>query len=129
MSRKKTELLTDRETEIMSALWQLGSASAEVIQTQMSGDPHDSTVRTLLRVMVSKGLVVANKNERPTSYRASVRKRTMQKKVTRSLLSRFFDGSAEDLVLHLLENEKLSPQQLRKLQAEYQRQTNEDKAP
>ncbi len=126
MARPKTPLLTDREAEIMTALWELGSASAEDIRAKLSGDPHDSTVRTLLRVLISKGHVVAVSDSRPMVYRPAVKRRSIQKKVARDVLKRFFGGSAEELVLHLLDDERLSPDQLRKLEQAYRR-SNEGK--
>ena len=102
MPRPKTALLTDREAEIMTVLWDLGTATAEEVRGRITGNPHDSTVRTLLRVLIAKGHVAAASEARPTVYRPAVRRRSMQKKVTRDLLKRFFGGSAEQLILHLL---------------------------
>lgn len=127
MARPRTPLLTERETEIMSVLWELGSASADEVRCRLSGDPHDSSVRTMLRVLVEKGHVVANKKVRPTAYRPAVRQTSMRKQVTRDLLKKFFAGSAEDLVLHLLEDEELSSAQLAKIEAAY-RQRKSDSA-
>lgn len=129
MARPKTPLLTDRESEIMTVLWDLGSASAETVRGKISGNPHDSTVRTLLRVLIAKGHVVAVGEARPTVYRPAVRRRSMQKKVTRDLLKRFFGGSAEQLVQHLLDDERLSLEQVQKLEAAYRHGQIEEKKP
>jgi predicted transcriptional regulator len=42
----------------------------------------------------------------------------VQRKATRSLLERFFGGSANALVLRLLEDEELTPKQLAELKRE-----------
>ncbi|MCO6045325.1 BlaI/MecI/CopY family transcriptional regulator [Aeoliella sp. ICT_H6.2] len=123
MARPKASALTERESEIMAVLWELQSGTAEEVRALLSGDPHDSTVRTLLRVLVSKGHVVADKDSRPAIYRPAVKKRAMQKQVARDLLLRFFSGSAEDLVLQLLDDQRLSPQQLKKIEAAYRRKS------
>ena len=127
MPRPKTPLLTGRESEIMSVLWELGSATSHEIRKKLSGSTHDSTVRTLLRVLVAKGHVLTSSHTRPILYRPGVKRRSVQKKVTRDLLKRFFAGSAEDLVLHLLDDERLTPQQLKKLEAVHRRRSGKEK--
>ena len=127
MARPKAPLLTDREAEIMTVLWDLGSASAEEVRGKISGNPHDSTVRTLLRVLIAKGHVLAVGDARPTVYRPAVKRRSMQKKVTRDLVKRFFAGSAEQLVLHLLDDDRLTLEQVKQLEEKYRRGGHEGK--
>ena len=121
MPRQKTSILTEREAEIMSVLWDVETGTAEDIRLRLTGEPHDSTVRTLLRVLVSKGHVVADSNVRPATYRARVKQTTVRKIATRDIVKRFFGGSAEALVLHLLENDGLSLQQIKLLESKYRR--------
>ena len=121
MARPKSTLLTQRESELMDTLWELGTATAEQLRRKLPGDQNDSTVRTLLRVLVAKGHAVVASDSRPATYRPAVKRQTVQKKAMRDLLQRFFAGSAEDLVLHLLEDEQLSSEQLRKIQAAHRR--------
>lgn len=125
MARPKNPLLTDREAEIMAVLWELGSATADHIRERLTGKPHDSTVRTLLRVLTTKGHVVAAADSRPTSYQPAVKRTSVQKKVTRDVLKRFFGGSAEALVLHLLDDERLSAEELKDLEAAFRRARKE----
>jgi len=126
MARPKASVPTQRESQIMAVLWEARSATAEEIRKQLPGNPHDSTVRTLLRVLVEKGQVIAEKVERSTSYRPAVQRPAVQKQVVRDLLKRFFSGSAEDLVLQLLEDECLSPQQLKAIQVAHRRRTKRE---
>ena len=126
MARPKTSLLTERESEILAVLWELRSATAEEVRIRLPGDPHDSTVRTLLRVLISKGRVVAKKDARPTTYHPAVERRAIQKQLTRDLLKRFFAGSAEDLILHLLDDERLSSEELKKIQAAHRRRSKRE---
>jgi predicted transcriptional regulator len=128
MSRQKSTILTEREAEIMSVLWEVEAATAEVIRRQITGEPHDSTVRTLLRVLISKGHVVVDSNVRPATYKARVKQTTVRKKAARDIVKRFFGGSAEELVLHLLENDGLSLQQIKLLESKYRQRTNERKS-
>jgi BlaI family penicillinase repressor len=125
MARPKTPLLTDREAEIMACLWEVGAATAEQIRERLSGEPHDSTVRTLLRVLATKGHVTADADSRPTVYRPAVKREKMQKRVTSDMLKRFFGGSAEALVLHLLDDERLTAEELKELEAAFRRARKE----
>ncbi len=96
----------------MDALWDLGRATAEQVRAALPGSPHDSTVRTLLRVLESKGYVSHDVRGKAYVYRASVPRAKAQRHALRHLLTRFFDGSAEALVLRLIEDERLTPEQL-----------------
>jgi len=119
MARPKSETLTPREAEIMEVLWRLGEATSEEVREQLARNPHDSSVRTMLRVLASKGCVKVDQAVRPAKYRAAIPQSKMRTKATSSLLKRFFGGSAEELVQHLLEDEQLTPDQLSKLRRQY----------
>jgi BlaI family transcriptional regulator, penicillinase repressor len=124
MARHASEVLTEREAQIMTVLWELGQASSETIREQLAGDPHDSTVRTLLRVLKNKGYVQVIAKSRPTIYRPAIAQSKVQQKAARGLLQRFFGGSAETLVLRLLEDEHLTPEQLEQLKKSHSRNSS-----
>jgi predicted transcriptional regulator len=100
----------------MAILWQLGEASAEEIRKHLNDESHDSTVRTLLRVLVRKRYVRTSQRRRPAIYRPVIAREQVQQQAARGFLQRFFSGSAESLVLRLLEDEELTPAQLEQLQ-------------
>jgi BlaI family transcriptional regulator, penicillinase repressor len=124
MARSKSSTLTSREAEIMSVLWDVEDATSEDIRRRLSGDPHDSTVRTLLRVLSEKGQITVDSGVRPMRYRAAIGKRRVRKKALGEILRNFFAGSPEDLVMQLLDDERLSPEQLRQLERKYRRQSS-----
>jgi len=121
MPRPTSEMLTERESQIMAILWQLGEASAEDVRRQLGDDSHDSTVRTLLRVLVRKGYVRASRRRRPAVYLPAIARVAVQQQAARGFLQRFFSGSAESLVLRLLEDEELTPAQLEQLKKTHAR--------
>src|SRR5262245_10108503 len=55
MARTPSETRTGREAEVMDASWRLGELTAEQVRGALPEPLHDSTVRTLLRVLESKG--------------------------------------------------------------------------
>lgn len=117
MPRPPSEMLTEREAQIMDALWRLPEATAEEIRAQLPVEPHDSTVRTLLRVLEGKGFVIHETRGKTFVYRAAAARDKVQRKALRSFLARLFGGSAEDLVVRLLEDEQITAEQLAQLRA------------
>jgi predicted transcriptional regulator len=104
--------LTGREAQIMAVLWRVEEATAEQIRAELPVPLHDSTVRTLLRVLVAKGYLTHEARGKAFVYRASIARDRAQRHAIGNLLARFFGGSAEDLVLRLIEDERLTPDQL-----------------
>jgi predicted transcriptional regulator len=118
MPRARSESLTDREAEIMEVLWQRQAATADEIRPLLRGDPHDSTVRTLLRVMEQKGLVTHDVEHRSYVYKARIAQSKAQRKAVKRLLNRLFGGSVKNLVLQLLDDEEITPEELERLARE-----------
>ena len=116
MARRASDMLTERESQIMEILWDLGEATSQQVRERLPGDPHDSSVRTLLRVLHSKRYVRLNRRGTPIVYLPVVSRLDVQKKVSQNLLQRFFGGSAEALVLRLVEDEQLTQEQLRQIE-------------
>jgi BlaI family penicillinase repressor len=112
MARPPAETLTGREGQVMDAVWRLGEATAEQVREALPEPLHDSTVRTLLRVLESKGYLGHEVRGKAYVYRALVERSKAQRHALHSLLLRFFGGSAEDLVLRLIEDERITPEQL-----------------
>lgn len=112
MVRPVAELLTQRESEIMTILWELEQATADDVRQRLSGDPHDSSVRTIMRVLIEKGFARKRPRTRPAVYVPAMSKSSFQQKAASSFIRRFFSGSAEALVVRLLHDEKLTPEQL-----------------
>jgi len=131
MSRPLNEALTPREAQIMECLWRSGPATAEEIRVALADDAHDSSIRTLLRVLGDKGYVQHHLRGKAYVYEAIVPRASAQSQATDSLLKRLFRGSAADLVLRLLEDEEISPEELQRLadQARHAAETTEPTRP
>ena len=112
MARPSSETLTPRETQVMDVLWAQGSATADEVREALRDDLHDSTVRTLLRVLEMKGYVKHDLSGKAFIYRPAVARAKVEKKALTSILKRFFGGSAQALVLRLIEDERLTPEEL-----------------
>lgn len=115
MARPGSETLTPREAQIMEVLWAAGNATAEQIRAGLPGEPHDSTIRTLLRVLEKKGYVRHTAKGKAYVYIAAVKRASAERRAVRSIVQRFFGGSAEALVMRLIEDEQITPDQLDEL--------------
>ena len=90
-----------------AGLFPFGKATADQVREALPGSPHDSTVRTMLRILEGKGYLTHETRGKAYVYLAAVGRRKAQRLAIRGVLTRFFAGSAEDLVLRLIEDEYL----------------------
>jgi predicted transcriptional regulator len=117
LPRKKSQHLTDAELRLMDVLWDKGAATvSDVLESLPANVPLAySTVLTTLRILETKDYVRHKKDGRAFLYRPVVRRDQARRKAVTHLLRRFFHGSAESLVLDLLEERKIDPDELRRL--------------
>ena len=118
MPRKRSPALTDAEARVMSILWRRGNAAVgdvvSALQTR-TGPVSYSTVQTILRILEAKGYVAHDKVARAFVYRPLVDERQARRRALRHLVSRLFDGSPSLLVLNVLDDDELDPQELKRL--------------
>jgi len=108
------QALSRRERQIMDILYQLGRATAADLMKALPGDPSDSTVRTQLRVLESKGHVRHEEEGLKYVYLPVVPRRLVRKSALKHVVNTFFDGSVEKVVAALLgpDGGRLSDEQL-----------------
>src|SRR5512132_4070766 len=94
--------LSRRERQIMDILYRRGRATAAEVREALPGEPSDSTVRTQLRVLESKGHVRHEEEGLRFVYLPAVPRRAARRTALRHVIETFFDGSAERVVGALL---------------------------
>jgi BlaI family transcriptional regulator, penicillinase repressor len=106
--------LSRRERQIMDILYRKGRATAAEVREELSGAPADSTVRTQLRVLESKGHVRHEEEGLRYVYVPHLPRRAARRSALRHLVDTFFDGSTEKVVAALLgaDGTRLSPEEL-----------------
>ena len=115
MVRRKTEQLTPLELEIMNVLWEVAPANVQTVQQELKRDLAYTTVQTMLNILHRKGKARRTLKDRAYFYRPAVsRKQVVSKHIT-DVVDRLFGGSAESLVMSLLETKHLTPQKLARL--------------
>jgi len=121
MSRKSDDKpLTRLELQIMQALWELKTGTVQQVQKQLSPDVKlaYTTVQTMLTVLHRKGKVSRKLLGKAHEYSPSVSQRTATTVAVRDLVRRFFHGSAQQLVMELVQSKDLSPEKLAQLARE-----------
>ncbi len=105
---------TPRELEILKVLWETGPSSVREVFRRLARDEElaYNTVQTLLRIMEEKRLVRHHVEGRAFVYTPLY----SREESVRGFLDRVFDGAAEQLVMTLLRSERLSRQELERLQ-------------
>lgn len=94
-----------REREIMDALYKLGEATAAQIQAAIPDPPTTTAIRTLLTILEKKGHIRHKSDGTRYIYAPKVARDRMAQKAIGTVLSTFFDNSAERLVAALLDRE------------------------
>ncbi|MEM9589003.1 MAG: BlaI/MecI/CopY family transcriptional regulator [Planctomycetota bacterium] len=106
--------ITDAEWDVMEAVWADDEqAAGEIIAlVQASRDWNHRTIRTLLRRLVEKGAVTVRVDGSKHLYRAGVSKQECVRSATQSFTQRFFSGDVRSLLMHFVENEAISKEEL-----------------
>jgi BlaI family transcriptional regulator, penicillinase repressor len=115
VSRLKDHSLTPTELEIMNVLWETGPANVQTVQQKLERELAYTTVQTMLNILYRKGKVKRTLENRAYLYRATVSRRQVINHTIGDLVDRLFGGSAENLVMSLLETKHLTPQKLARL--------------
>ena len=117
MPRRPSRSLTDAEARVMAVLWDSHTASVADIVRALSKRRavSYSTIQTILRILETKGYVAHDKVARAFIYRPLVDERQARRRALRHLASRLFKGSPSLLVLNVLEDERIDPDELRQL--------------
>lgn len=117
MPRKKSPNLTEGELPLMEVLWKRGAATVGEVVASLPADPPlaYSTVLTTLRILESKGYLRHTKRGRAFVYEPLIVQEEASRKALGYLLSRFFGGSGELLVVNLLKEETIGKAELRRI--------------
>jgi len=116
MGRKRPEF-TPLELEIMNVLWARGPSTVAAVQEAMPASPRlaYTTVQTMLNILHRKGKVKRALKGRAFEYAPSVSRQRAATAAVRDIIDRLFGGSAESLVMSLIEQRHLTPARLAEL--------------
>jgi BlaI family penicillinase repressor len=118
---KRLPHITEAEYRIMKIIWQRSTATVRQVLDALpatEGDPPAyTTVMTLMKQLADKGALAVDRERQPFVYKPAIRRDQVFRQRVSQFLHEVFDGQAVDLVLRLVEDEHLSPEQLRQIEA------------
>ena len=127
--KRKSQQLTPLELEIMKVLWDTGPANVQTVQAKLaSRELAYTTVQTMLNVLHRKGRVKRQLKERAYLYRPVLSRQKAAASAVAEMLDRFFGGSADSLVLNLVETRQLTPEKLAEIQKLLERPVEDEHA-
>jgi BlaI family penicillinase repressor len=115
--RPPSKTLTDQELEIMKIVW--------VRQTSTVRDVYEAllerrkvaytTVMTMMKILEQKGYLHRKQVDRAYVYRPAQPKNQVIGKMVRDFVNRVFNGSAEPLLVHLIEDRRLTGDEIEEI--------------
>ncbi len=117
MPPRQSETLTEAELRIMNVLWGKGSGTVQQVLDSITEKPAlaYNSVLTTIRVLEKKGYLKHLKDGRAHVYTPLVGRKDATRSEIRHLVSRFFKNSHEQLVLNLLEDQGIEPEEIGRL--------------
>ena len=117
MFKKRDKIvLTDKEEEIMMLLWEHGPMFVrQMVEYYNVPKPHVNTVSTIVRILEQKGYVGHEAVGGSHRYHAIARMEDFRRKTFGELIRNYFGNSYMGAVSALVEEEKISVDELKKL--------------
>jgi BlaI family transcriptional regulator, penicillinase repressor len=115
--RPKSRTLTELELEIMKIVWRVKSATVrDVYETLLERRKIAyTTVMTMMRILEQKQYLKRRLEERAYVYQATRSSNKVIKGMVREFVNRVFNGSAQPLLAHLVEDRRLSEKDLKEI--------------
>ena len=118
MARSKTARpLTPLELEVMDALWAVEAGTVQAVRGQLG--PRRplayNTVQTILTILHRKGRVKRRLVGKAFVYEPTASKQHTAAAMLRDLVDRLFGGSPTELMMTMLGNERLRPEDLKRI--------------
>jgi predicted transcriptional regulator len=114
---KRPKGLGEVEQIVMDYVWAHSPCTAESCREALAATRpmKDSTVRTVLRRLEQKGFVSHELDGRTFVYRPAENRQNVAVRAVKSIIDRFLGGSAEELVVGLVNSDMIDRRQLEQL--------------
>ena len=114
--RPKSSTLTAHELELMKIVWRHDGPVTvrdvyEALRARRS--VAYTTVMTSLKTLEQKGYLKASQQDRANVYRPAKPKQQVIREMVREFVDRVFNGAGQPLVVHMLEDDRISESELR----------------
>jgi len=132
VSEPRCPELTPAEFNLMKVLWRLRRATVADVRAAIIAkgeEPAYTTVMTLLGRLATKGAVVVDREREPYVYKPAFRRESVLRERLKGFLADVFDGEASSMVLHLVDSEELSLDELRAIEKRVEKPSDEGPEP
>ena len=111
--------LFDSEWAILQVVWERQPCAAPTVQEALEKDKGwaYTTVKTMMDRMVKKGLLRTQRIRNLYLYRPAITRAQAQRSEIMRTVKRAFDGALTPMMQFLIENEKLSDEEYRRLES------------
>jgi len=113
--------ITAAELRILKILWQIGSGTVRDVKDQLAAEsdeaPAYTTVMTLMNQLAAKSALHVDRGRQPFIYKPAVQRERVLTHRLRQFVENVFDGQAGELVLRLVEQAEISPEDLKRIEA------------
>jgi predicted transcriptional regulator len=115
--RPKTSTLTEQELEIMKIVWDRDRATVRDVYEALLERRKIAytTVMTMMNILEQKKHLRKSSEDRAYVYRSAKPKKQVIQGMVREFVDRVFNGSAEPLLVHLIEDRRLTNKDLDEL--------------
>jgi BlaI family penicillinase repressor len=115
--RPPKSTLTGQELEIMKEVWRLETATVRQVYESLLERRRIAytTVMTMLNILEHKGFLKKRQEERAYVYSPAQPQKQVVGSMVREFVNRVFNGSAEPLLLHLVEDKHLTEKDLEEI--------------
>jgi BlaI family penicillinase repressor len=115
--RPKHTTLTPQELEIMKLVWLRETATVRDIYEALLDKRKIAytTVMTMMKILETKGYLKKRRQDRAFIYRPAHPKNQVISGMLREFIDRVFNGSAEPLLVHLVQSRQIREKDLQKI--------------
>jgi BlaI family penicillinase repressor len=112
--RHPSTTLTGAELEIMHVIWSLEQATVRDVYEALRERRKVAytSVMTVMKILEQKGYLKKKQEDRAYVYRPARPRAQVLQSMVRDFVDRVFQGAAKPLLVHLVEDARLSPQDL-----------------
>ena len=112
-----SKTLSRRERQIMDIVFARNYATVRQIQEQLDDPPTDMAVRRMVQILEEKGFLKRHKEGREFVYSPMESRKKAGGTALQQVLDTFFGGAIDEaMATHFSKKEKVSPEQLARLQ-------------
>jgi BlaI family transcriptional regulator, penicillinase repressor len=115
--RPRSSTLPGQELEIMKVVWERGTATVRDVYEALleRRKVAYTTVMTMMKILEQKKYLKKTQVDRAYVYRPAQPQRQVIGAMVKEFVNRVFNGSAEPLLVHLVEEHNLSPEDLNEI--------------